>query len=163
MYKELAPAFAPYLCVSFECGDFVSPAEAEADETLQGGLMWQGAGKFSGNLLEVLFRNKSQSQYDRFTQTMYFADTSISEIRFHHVVMVEKWNRTRHAKKMVEIWERSCSICFIPTMPKNQPDGKPVAAQQNGLLKKVLPCQFCGKHMLMCCFARLWACIKRNM
>ena len=38
------------MCFIFKsCVDFlVSAAEAEAHETLQGSLMWQGAGKFSG-------------------------------------------------------------------------------------------------------------------
>ena len=81
---------------------------------------------------------------------MYFADTSISEITFYHPVMVEQWNWTRHSKKkMVDKWERLCSISFISTMPGKWPDW---AAEESFHVSCV---EYMCYHMFICCISKI--------
>ena len=126
--------------------------EAEAHETLQGSLMWQGAvwkvlrvwDHFSINvLLEGTTPIRSQALHDHITQTMYFADTSItsiSEITFYHPVMVEQWNWTRHSKK---------KMVDISTMPGKWPDW---AAEDSFHVSCV---EHMCYHVFMCCISKI--------
>ena len=147
--------FEPYLCVSslnLVLISFVSAAEAEAHETLQGSLMWQGAGKFSGLVGPfvgwAICWNCCWKKWLPIIIGLLQPDNVFCWYFY-------QWNQILSCcdglksgtkpdipKKWLTFDFGNCHAAFVLSQQclGNQPDGKPVVAQQNGLLKKISPC-----------------------
>ena len=122
-----------------------------------------------GHLLELLLEEMTPN-HNRIASARQCILLILLSVKSDSIMLwwFKKWNETRHSEKMVDIWfwELSCSICFIPTMPRKSARRQAGGGSAKWAAEENITMSYHVSFVENICscvlFPRLWARISRT-